>query len=98
MVLDVKAMGWASRNDIDTAKLKKARVPVYGKWYYPEIPAGVRLVNLHTGEVTSFNERMLAGEILFAPEEELRRAGLLPSAEDRPVAETPSNSGSPAPS
>lgn len=81
MVLDVKVMAWAGRNGIDTAKLKAARVPVYGKWYFPEIPPGVRLVNLHTGEVTVFQERMLAGEILFAPEEDLRRAGLLPGAE-----------------
>lgn len=79
MVLDAKAMGWAGRHSIDTAKLKAARVPVYGKWYYPEIPAGVRVVNLHTGEVATFSEPMAAGEILFAPEEDLRRAGLYPA-------------------
>ena len=48
MVLDAKALTWAARNDLDTAKLKKARVPIYGKWYFPEIPAGVPLVN-HEG-------------------------------------------------
>ena len=81
MVLDVKAMDWAGRHGIDTAKLKKARVPVYGKWYYPELPAGVPVVNLHTGEVLTFPERMIAGEVLFAPEEDLRRAGLYPPPE-----------------
>jgi hypothetical protein len=81
MVLDAKAMGWAGRNGIDTAKLKRAHVPVYGKWYFPEIPPGVPVVNLHTGEVTTFREPMLAGEILFAREGDLRQAGLLPAQE-----------------
>lgn len=80
MVLDAKAMGWAGRQGIDTAKLKAANVPVYGKWYHPEIPANVRMVNLHTGETRVFQERMLAGEILFAPEDDLKRAGLVPLA------------------
>jgi hypothetical protein len=78
MVLDAKALSWAARNGIDTAKLKTAKVPIYGKWYFPEIPAGVPVVNLETGEREVFTERMLAGELIYAPEAELRRAELLP--------------------
>jgi hypothetical protein len=78
MVLDAKALTWAAKNDIDTAKLKKARVPIYGKWYFPEIPAGVALVNLETGEQQVFPERMVAGEVLFAPAQDLSQAGLVP--------------------
>src|SRR3954451_622894 len=79
MVLDAKALTWAAQNGIDTAKLKSAKVPIYGKWYYPEIPAGVPLVNLETGDREVFPTRMLAGEVVFAPEDDLRRAGLLPA-------------------
>jgi hypothetical protein len=79
MVLDAKALTWAARNDIDTAKLKKAKVPIYGKWYFPEIPADVALVNLETGEQESFRERMIAGEVMFVPSAELVRAGLAPA-------------------
>src|SRR5919197_3001900 len=78
MVLDAKALSWAAQNGIDTAKLKGAKVPIYGKWYFPEIPAGVPVVNLETGEREVFPTRMVAGEVIFAPEAELRRAGLLP--------------------
>ena len=78
MVLDVKALTWAAKNTIDTAKLKAAKVPIYGKWYFPEIPADIPLINLETGERRVFAERMLAGEVVWAPEEDLRRAGLLP--------------------
>ncbi|HEY3057460.1 MAG TPA: hypothetical protein VGL99_00640 [Chloroflexota bacterium] len=91
MVLDAKALTWAARNNIDTAKLKAAKVPIYGKWYFPEIPAGVSVVNLETGQREVFPTRMLAGELIWAPEAELRRAGLLPedfpaeSAEARPA-------------
>jgi hypothetical protein len=85
MVLDAKALTWAAKNNIDTAKLKAAKVPIYGKWYFPEIPPGVALINLETGERQIFPERMAAGEVIFAPEAELRRASLLP--EDFPVAE-----------
>lgn len=81
MVLDVKFMDWAGRHGIDTAKLKAARVPVYGKWYYPDLPPGVRLVNLQTGEVRTFDRPMRAGEVLWAPEDDLKRAGLWPSEE-----------------
>ena len=67
MVLDAKALTWAAKNDIDTAKLKKAKIPIYGKWYFPEIPPNVALVNLETGEQESFPERMIAGEVIFVP-------------------------------
>jgi hypothetical protein len=83
MVLDAKALTWAAQHNIDTAKLKAAKVPIYGKWYFPEIPAGVPLVNLETGEREVFDTRMLAGEVIWAPEADLRRAGLLP--EDFPT-------------
>jgi hypothetical protein len=79
MVLDAKALTWAARNNIDTAKLKAAKVPIYGKWYFPEIPANVAIVNLETGERVVFPTRMVAGELIWAPEIELRRAGLLPA-------------------
>jgi hypothetical protein len=78
MVLDAKALTWAAKNDIDTPKLKKARVPIYGKWYFPEIPEGVALVNLETGEQQIFPERMVAGEVIYVPAVDLARAGLAP--------------------
>lgn len=79
MVLDAKAMTWAARHDIDTAKLKKAKVPIYGKWYFPELPRNEWLVNLETGERQRFAGQMLAGEVIWAPEAQLRQAGLLPA-------------------
>jgi len=79
MVLDAKTMIWAARHELDTAKLKKAKVPLYGKWYFPELPANVPLVNLESGERRSFGSHMLAGEVIWAPEEELRLANLLPA-------------------
>ncbi|MBV9326633.1 MAG: hypothetical protein JO352_22970 [Chloroflexi bacterium] len=79
MVLDAKALTWAAKNDIDTAKLKKARVPIYGKWYFPEIPPDVALVNLETGEQESFRQRMIAGEVIYVPAADLARAGLAPA-------------------
>jgi hypothetical protein len=79
MVLDAKALTWAAKNDIDTAKLKAARVPIYGKWYFPEIPPGVPLVNLETGEQQLFPERMLAGEVIYVPAADLLRVGLAPA-------------------
>jgi hypothetical protein len=91
MVLDAKALTWAARNNIDTAKLKAARVPIFGKWYFPEIPAGVPLVNLETGEHEVFPERMLAGELIYAPLADLRRAALLPA--DFPVEEPAAGDG-----
>lgn len=88
MVLDAKALTWAAKNNIDTAKLKAARVPIFGKWYFPEIPAGVPLINLETGERQVFPTRMVAGEVIWAPEADLRRADLLPS--DFPAESEPS--------
>ncbi len=78
MVLDAKALTWAAKNDIDTAKLKTARVPIYGKWYFPEIPPGIPLVNLETGEQQVFPERMVAGEVIYVPAADLLRVGLAP--------------------
>jgi hypothetical protein len=78
MVLDAKALTWAAKNNIDTAKLKAAKVPIYGKWYFPEIPPRVTLINLETGEQQVFPERMVAGEVIFVPAADLQRAGLLP--------------------
>ena len=78
MVLDAKALSWAAKNDIDTPKLKKARIPIYGKWYFPEIPPDVALVNLETGEQEVFPERMVAGEVIFVPSADLAAAGLAP--------------------
>jgi hypothetical protein len=78
MVLDAKALTWAARNNIDNAKLKAAKVPIYGKWYFPEIPPGVPLVNLETGEQEIFPERMVAGEVIFVPAADLQRARLAP--------------------
>jgi hypothetical protein len=88
MVLDAKALTWAAKNEIDTAKLKKARVPIYGKWYFPEIPPNVVLINLETGEQQVFPQRMVAGEVIFVPAAELQRAGLAPA--DFAVMEAPS--------
>src|SRR3954470_2861829 len=79
MVLDAKALTWAAKHDIDTAKLKKAKVPIFGKWYFPEIPSDVPLVNLETGEQQVFPERMIAGEVIYVPAADLQRAGLAPA-------------------
>src|ERR687886_2961637 len=84
MVLDAKALTWAAQHNIDTAKLKAARIPIYGKWYFPEIPPGVPLVSLQTGERRTFEERMIAGEVIWVAEADLERSGLLP-AEAPPV-------------
>ena len=84
MVVDVKFMEWAATQALDTLKLRAAKVPVYGKWYHPVIPAGLPVVNLKTGEARTFPKPMLAGEILWAAEDDLRRAGFWPprSAEE----------------
>lgn len=89
MVLDAKALTWAAKNNIDTAKLKAAKVPIFGKWYFPEIPAGVPLVNLETGEQEIFPERMVAGEVIYVPAVDLVRAKLVPegfAVQQAPVA------------
>lgn len=87
MVLDAKALTWAAKHDIDTAKLKKAKVPIYGKWYFPEIPPNVALINLETGQQEIFSERMVAGEVIYVPAADLVRAGLAPA--DFSVMEVP---------
>jgi hypothetical protein len=97
VVLDAKAMDWAAANGIDTAKLKAARIPIYGKWYYPEIPPGVPLVNLKSGEVRTFGPGLLAGEVLFVPRDDLRRARLGPyAAVPEPAAAAVQTAESPA--
>jgi hypothetical protein len=93
MVLDVKFMEWAAANGLDTAKLKAAKIPVFGKWYFPEIPAGIPLVNLKSGETRTFPQAMLAGETLWAPESALRQGGLWPSPAKEQTATTDSLGG-----
>ena len=78
MVLDSKQMEWASREGLDTAALKRAKVPIFGKWYFPDLPDNVPLVNLSTGEVESFPSGYRAGAVLYVKEEDLKRAGLGP--------------------
>lgn len=78
MVLDVRAMEWAAQQGLDTAALKKAGVKVYGKWYFPDIPANVPLINLQTGEREAFQGERRAGQVLYVEEAELKRAGLGP--------------------
>lgn len=78
MVLDSKQMDWASREGLDTAALKKAKVPIFGKWYFPDLPANVPLVNLSTGEVETFPAGYRAGAVLYVKEDDLKRAGLGP--------------------
>ena len=80
MVLDVKAMSWASENGIDTATLKRHKIPIYGKWYFPDLPAGVPLVNLENGHLQTFRTPMRGGEILYVLRDDLRRARLGPYA------------------
>jgi cytochrome c oxidase subunit IV len=89
MVLDSKQMEWASREGLDTAALKKAKVPIFGKWYFPDLPDDVPLVNLSTGEVETFPAGYRAGAVLYVKEEDLKRAGLGPykAAEPAPQAE-----------
>ena len=78
MVLDAKALTWAAKNDIDTPKLKKAKVPIFGKWYFPDLPANVPLVNLSTGEIETFPAGFRAGAVLYVKDEDLKRAGIGP--------------------
>ena len=78
MVLDSKQMEWASREGLETAALKKAKVPIFGKWYFPDLPANVPLVNLSTGEVETFPAGFRAGAVLYVKEEDLKRAGIGP--------------------
>jgi cytochrome c oxidase subunit 4 len=78
MVLDSKQMEWASRQGLETAALKKAKVPIFGKWYFPDLPANVPLINLSTGEVERFPAGFRAGAVLYVKEEDLKRAGIGP--------------------
>jgi cytochrome c oxidase subunit 4 len=94
MVLDSKHMEWASRQGLETAALKKAKVPIFGKWYFPDLPANVPLVNLSTGEVETFPAGFRAGAVLYVKEEDLKRAGIgpykaapVPAAPPAPAAE-----------
>jgi hypothetical protein len=80
VTLDARAMEWAAENGLDTKQLKAANIRIYGKWYYPDIPADVPLVNLKTGEVQTFGPGLRAGEVLFVAEADLQRAGLGPYA------------------
>jgi len=85
VVLDVKFMEWAASQGLDTAKLRAAKVPIYGKWYYPELPADVELVNLRSGEVKTFAAPMIAGATLWAPKADLEAAGLWPPRAGEPA-------------
>jgi cytochrome c oxidase subunit IV len=78
MVLDSKQMDWASREGLETAALKRAKVPIFGKWYFPDLPANVPLVNLSTGEVETFPSGYRAGAVLYVKEDDLKRAGIGP--------------------
>lgn len=94
MVLDAKAMTWASQNGIDTPTLKRLKIPIYGKWYFPELPANVPLVNLDNGHIQTFKTAMRAGEILYVARDDLRRARLgpysvLPDPAPAPAEEPP---------
>jgi hypothetical protein len=73
-------MEWANENGLDTAKLKAAKIPIYGKWYFPDLPADVLMINLKSGEIQSFGPGLRAGEILYVTRFDLRRARLGPYA------------------
>jgi hypothetical protein len=99
VTLDAKAMEWAAEQGIDTKTLKAAKIPVYGKWYFPELPSAVPMVNLKSGEVLTFRPGMRAGEILFVRRADLRRARLGPYAqltEEEALREGPLRRGEPA--
>src|SRR5437763_1780228 len=67
-------MDWAAQNAIDTAKLKAAKSPAYGKWHYPEIPAGEPLGKLKTGQIPALRPAQRASEGPHGPRAPLRRA------------------------
>src|SRR5204862_123643 len=73
---------------LETAALKKAKVPIFGKWYFPDLPANVPLVNLSTGEIETFPAGFRAGAVLYVKEEDLKRAGIGPY-KGAPVPATP---------
>ncbi len=78
MVLDSKQMEWASQQGLDTATLKKAKVPIFGKWYFPDLPANAPMVNFSTGQTEKFPVGYRAGAVLYVKDEDLRRAGIGP--------------------
>jgi cytochrome c oxidase subunit 4 len=78
MVLDSKQMDWASREGLDTAALKRAKVPIFGKWYFPDLPANEPLINLSTGQTETFPSGYRAGAVLYVKEADLKRAGIGP--------------------
>ena len=71
-------MDWAGREGLDTAALKRAKVPIFGKWYFPDLPANEPLVNLSTGEIETFPAGYRAGAVLYVKEADLKQAGLGP--------------------
>jgi cytochrome c oxidase subunit IV len=91
MVVDSKQMEWAGREGLDTAALKRAKVPIFGKWYFPDLPANEPLVNLSTGQVETFPAGYRAGAVLYVKEADLKKAGLGPykAAAPAPVAIPP---------
>src|SRR5215216_5810666 len=96
MVLDSKAMDWASQQGLDSAALKKAKVPIYGKWYFPDLPADEPLVNLSTGEIETFPPGYRAGAVLYVKDADLKRAGLGPYKAAAPAAPPPAPAPAPA--
>jgi hypothetical protein len=81
MVMNAKAMEWAGNYGLDSAKLKSGKVKIFGKWYFPDIPANEPLINLQTGEVEMFPAGLRAGTVLYVLEYELKRAQLGPFAD-----------------
>ncbi|MCC7104488.1 MAG: cytochrome C oxidase subunit IV family protein [Chloroflexi bacterium] len=90
-------MEWAAQQGLDTAAFKKAGVKVYGKWYFPEVPAQVPLINLQTGERETFDTSLRAGQVLYAEEAELKKAGLGPFKTETPTAARVAAAPSPPP-
>lgn len=85
MVLDSRQMDWGGRQGLDSATLKRAKVPIYGKWYFPDLPANEPLVNLSTGEIETFPPGYRAGAVLYVKEADLKRAGLGPYKASAPA-------------
>jgi cytochrome c oxidase subunit 4 len=102
-------MEWGGRQGLDSAALKRAKVPIYGKWYFPDLPANEPLVNLSTGEIETFPAGYRAGAVLYVKEADLKQAGLgpykaapapaaaAPAAVAAPVAEPVAVAAAPAP-
>src|SRR5918912_3463952 len=89
MVLDPKAMDWGSQQGLDAAALKRAKVPIFGKWYFPDLPANEPLYNLSTGQIETFPAGYRAGAVLYVKEADLKRAGLGPYKAAAPPAPAP---------